>query len=169
MALREELESTGNRPLRGGLSPAIGRTGENMALREELESTGNWLFRWRSYVPLMMVGIFLLALREYEYPGHSENLDHLLEAFCIIMSFLGLAIRILVIGHTPKGTSGRNTNKQVAETLNTTGMYSIVRNPLYLGNFFMGLGIALFAHLWWLAVCRTFRLTHQQPDIAESI
>lgn len=123
-----------------------------MALREEFEKTGNWLFRWRSYLPLIVIGIFLLSLREYEYPGRSEQLDHIWEAICLIISFVGLGIRFFTIGHTPKGTSGRNTKKQVAETLNTTGIYSIVRNPLYLGNFFMGLGIALFAHLWWLTL-----------------
>lgn len=123
-----------------------------MALREEFESTGNWLFRWRSYLPLVMIGIFLLALREYEYPGHSEHYDHLWEVLSLIVSFFGLGIRIFTIGYTPKGTSGRNTKKQVADTLNTTGIYSIVRNPLYLGNFFMWLGIALFAYLWWLTL-----------------
>ncbi|BFN38059.1 methyltransferase family protein [Fidelibacter multiformis] len=123
-----------------------------MALREEFENTGNWLFRWRSYLPLIVIAIFLLALREYEYPGHSEKLDHIWEVVCLLVSFLGLGIRIVTIGHTPRGTSGRNTKKQVAETLNTTGLYSVVRNPLYLGNFFMWLGIALFAHLWWLTL-----------------
>jgi len=123
-----------------------------MPLREEFDNTGNWLFRWRSYLPLAMISIFFLALREYEYPGHSENLDHLWEVFCLLVSFLGLGIRIFTIGYTPKGTSGRNTKKQIADTLNTTGMYSIVRNPLYLGNFFMWFGIALFARLWWLTI-----------------
>lgn len=123
-----------------------------MALREEFERTGNWLFRWRSYLPLALIGVFLLALREYEYPGHSERLDALWEALCLSVSFFGLAIRIFTVGHTPKRTSGRNTKEQVANTLNTTGIYSVVRHPLYLGNFFMGLGIALFEHLWWLTL-----------------
>lgn len=123
-----------------------------MALREDFENTGNWLFRWRSYLPLVVMGIFLLALREYDYPGHSETLDHLWEVFCLVVCFTGLGIRIFTIGYTPKGTSGRNTRKQVADSLNTTGIYSVVRNPLYLGNFFVGLGIALFACLWWLVL-----------------
>ena len=118
-----------------------------MELRKKFENTGNWLFRWRSYLPLIVIGIFLLSLRGYQYLGHSEKLDHLWEIFCLLISFFGLGIRVLTVGHTPKGTSGRNTKEQVADTLNTTGMYSIVRNPLYFGNFFMGLGAALFAHL----------------------
>ena len=123
-----------------------------MALKEDFENTGNWLFRWRSYLPLIMISIFLLALREYEYPGNNEYLDHLWEVLCLIVSFIGFGIRVFTVGHTPKGTSGRNTKGQVAETLNTSGTYSVVRNPLYLGNFFMGLGLAMFAHLWWLTL-----------------
>ena len=123
-----------------------------MALREDFERSGNWLFRWRSYVPLMVIGIFLLAMRGYEYPGHSEKLEDYWEIFCLVISFFGLGIRIITVGHTPKRTSGRNTKKQVADTLNTSGLYSAVRNPLYLGNFFIGLGISLFANMWWLVL-----------------
>src|SRR4030095_3531295 len=34
--------------------------------------------------------------------------------------------------------------KQVAEQLNTSGIYSVVRHPLYLGNYLMWIGIVLF-------------------------
>ena len=58
----------------------------------------------------------------------------------------------MTVGYVPRGTSGRNTRKQVAEVLNTTGMYSVVRHPLYVGNFIMWLGISLFFHLWWFTL-----------------
>ena len=68
------------------------------------------------------------------------------------ISSLGLAIRIMTVGYVPRGTSGRNTKKQVADNLNTTGMYSVVRHPLYVGNFLMWLGISLVFHLWWFTL-----------------
>ena len=121
-----------------------------MILRERFEKTGEWMFRRRSYLALPMLGIFLIALLQYEYLGGSEKATNIWEIICLTISFFGLAIRILTIGFTPKGTSGRNTQEQLADTLNTTGLYSILRNPLYLANFFLGLGLALFAHFWWV-------------------
>ncbi len=145
------------------------KNGENMTLREEFEKSGNWLFRYRSYVPLLMIAILVLSMREFHYLGDDGLMDKLWEAFCLFVSFIGLGIRICTVGHTPKGTSGRNTKEQVADTLNTTGMYSIVRHPLYLGNFFVWLGITLFAHQWRLTlICvLSFWLYYERIMFAE--
>lgn len=123
-----------------------------MALREEFESTGNWLFKRRGYLPVVFIAVVFYTMRHYHYLGHAESLDYVWEAICLLVSFTGLGIRIFTIGHTPWGTSGRNTKQQIADTLNTSGIYSTVRHPLYLGNFFMGLGIVLFPHLIWLTL-----------------
>ena len=121
-------------------------------LRKELARSGNWLFRWRSYLPLALAGIILPAMRHFQYPAHSHTLDQLWEVVCLVVCFFGLGIRVYTIGHAPPGTSGRNTRSQIAEQLNTTGTYSVVRHPLYLGNFFIWLGISMFVHTWWVSL-----------------
>jgi protein-S-isoprenylcysteine O-methyltransferase Ste14 len=123
-----------------------------MALKEEFEKVGNWLFRWRSYLPLFLAGIILTGMRNFEYPGNSHYLDRVWELLCLAISFLGLAMRSYTIGHAPKGTSERNTHSQEAKSLNMTGMYSIVRHPLYLGNLFCWLGVSMFPRVWPVSV-----------------
>lgn len=125
-----------------------------MALREQFEQSGRWLFRWRGYLPLLILALVLWQLRHFQYFEHSRTLDDLWELGCLLVSFFGLAIRAWVIGHVPQNTSGRNTREQRADSLNTDGIYSMVRHPLYVGNFFIYLGITLFPHVWWLtALC----------------
>ena len=74
------------------------------------------------------------------------------ELTCFAVTLLGLAVRICTAGFAPRGTSGRHTLRQEAKRLNSSGMYSLVRHPLYLGNAIMWLGIALFVHVWWVVV-----------------
>lgn len=119
-----------------------------MALQEEFETEGNWLFRYRSYLPLIILGIGLGGYCS-TFQAKGIFLTSVLpywkyyECFCLIIGVFGVGIRVYTIGHTPSGTSGRNTTEQVADSLNTTGIYSVVRHPLYLGNFLMWLSIAL--------------------------
>lgn len=125
-----------------------------MALIEEMEKSGNWLFRWRSFLPLAVYAVALpLVLMKDACCMQPAFTEVYWWGSCLAVSFLGQIIRALTIGFTPRGTSGRNTAEgQVAETLNTRGIYGMVRHPLYLGNFFMWMGIVLFTGNWWFSV-----------------
>ena len=117
-----------------------------MALREEFETSGQWLFRWRGYLPLLIVALILLGLPGYSPLGGNANLDRAWQVACVLVAFFGQAIRAFTVGHAPRNTSGRNAKAQRADSLNTTGVYSLVRHPLYVGNFFIYLGVVSFTH-----------------------
>lgn len=118
-------------------------------LADEFERAGNWLFRWRSYLPLVLVVLAIPAARDTALKGGAYPGDPAWRVVSLGLAFLGLAVRILTVGFVPAGTSGRNTLKQVAATLNATGLYSVVRHPIYLGNFLMWVGLSLVPRCWW--------------------
>jgi len=70
----------------------------------------------------------------------------------MLLSIFGLCFRYYITGSTPENTSGRNREKQIAHTLNTTGAYSIVRNPLYLANYLIWIGIASYSLSYILCI-----------------
>ena len=114
-----------------------------MALVHEFEKSGNWLFKRRSWLPVFMIvaGIVMMYLANRQ----AILFDMRDELIILGVSLFGQIIRILTVGFAPKNTSGRNTvNGQIADELNVTGIYSFLRHPLYLGNFFMWLGPVLF-------------------------
>jgi steroid 5-alpha reductase family enzyme len=89
--------------------------------------------------------------------------------FCLSVALLGLLVRVLTVGFVPRGTSGRNTTRQKADTLNTTGMYSLVRHPLYLGNFlvFMGFVLLLKSGLFTLLAAVIYVVYYERIILAE--
>jgi len=127
-----------------------------MALQEEFEKQGIWLFKYRSNLPIiiLVLGYALYCYKElnpeaYFLQGEQLWFDPYFEMICFGVCALGLLIRVYTVGHTPKFTSGRNTDEQVAETLNTSGLYSTLRHPLYLGNFLMWWGLAMLTGNIW--------------------
>jgi protein-S-isoprenylcysteine O-methyltransferase Ste14 len=140
-----------------------------MPLGEEFERSGAWLFQRRSYVPpLLLIGVSLAAS---ERPGRDgvPGLEAPLALTGLAVALVGLAIRALVIGSAPGGTSGKNREAQIATTLTTTGLYSVVRHPLYLGNLCLWLGPAIAAGTWWgvVIVALAFSLYYERIMYAE--
>lgn len=117
-----------------------------MTLREKFIEQGNWLFRRRGYLPFLLFPLFVVAIKD------AGKTSSIYELICVLVSFIGLGIRCFTVGFVPKGTSGRNTKEQVAEKLNTTGMYSLMRHPLYFANFITFLGILMFVGKFWLVL-----------------
>lgn len=141
-------------------------------LSDRMVATGHVLFRWRSYALLVFLPLFVWAVRDGEsIEAHwGEAAGETVEVLAILMVILGEALRIATVGFVPRGTSGRNTAVgQVASVLNTGGLYSQTRNPLYLGNCLMYLGAALFTqHLWVVAVlCLSLILYYERIIAAE--
>jgi protein-S-isoprenylcysteine O-methyltransferase Ste14 len=144
-----------------------------MALQEEFEKQGLWLFRYRGILPIIIlfIGALIFLGTKYFYQSglFYEPYRFYYEFGCLLVSMLGLWIRIYTVGHTPKNTSGRNVTTQVADSLNTTGIYSIVRHPLYLGNFFMWLGPAVLTGNFWFIIsfCLFYWVYYERIMFAE--
>ncbi len=119
-------------------------------LLNELRQQGDKLYRWRSYLPVPLTLLLFAAIAMP--PDRIWPLGVWWDWVALAMSLTGLALRIYTIGHAPPFTSGGNVRKQVAGELNTTGAYSLVRHPLYLGNLLMWLGPTLFVRSLWVAV-----------------
>ena len=137
-----------------------------MGMREEFESAGNWLFQRRGYLPLLLFPLVVYAA--WHAPARTA-LSAGRDTLCIALALGGLALRGATVGFVPKDTSQRNTGRPQAEALNTTGLYSLVRHPLYVGNFLMWLGVALFSGAWWapVIVSLVFWLYYERIMFAE--
>lgn len=130
-----------------------------MALRDEMRSQGNFLFKHRGQLPVLIIVVGLTVYVQGQMSGPTESFltSRTYEGICIAVSLMGLLIRILSVGYSADHTSGRNTSAgQIAETINNTGFYSMLRHPLYLGNFFMWLGIAGFTQNLWFIIAFVF-------------
>ena len=78
---------------------------------------------------------------------------------------------MFTIGSAPPGTSGRGTRDPYATLLNTTGIYSVVRHPLYLGNTLVAFGLGLFTATWFLPtiIVLASLLYHERICVREEV
>lgn len=124
-------------------------------LRDRLEREGDFLFRHRGYLPVLALPIVAYELARYQHLLGSDFWDAVLQGLCYAIAGLGLAVRAFAQGYAARGSSGRNSRRQKAAALNTTGAYSLCRNPLYLGNFLIVFGVLCFFHSLYLLLAYT--------------
>lgn len=142
-----------------------------MALVHTLEKNGNFLFKYRGQIPvvLFLMAIPAIYFTDYQIINSNKNLKIAITIVAILISCIGQYIRAVAIGTSHKETSGRNTKEQIAEALNTKGIYSTLRHPLYLGNYFMWIGIIIYTfNVWFFIVCSLlFWLYYERIMFAE--
>ena len=100
--------------------------------------TGNFLFKYRSFTPVPLIVAVFLFFKPVILPGA----DTLLTISGIVVMAAGEILRIISVGYSFSGTSGRE-NFLRADHLNVSGIYSVVRNPLYIGNIMIYTGLLL--------------------------
>lgn len=114
---------------------------------------GQTLFRLRSLTPVPVVAVCLTLvwlMRGEPGPGGPE-VSVAFDVLGLMLCLAGQALRFYTLGWVPEGTSGQDLHLQ-ASTLNTAGPYARVRNPLYLGNLGIVLGLLCIAHVGWVYV-----------------
>ena len=99
---------------------------------------GHVLFRLRSLTPIPFILVLILFSRPAPLP---TVLGSLLIA-------LGEWLRIWAVGYA--GGSTRTRTLGAARDLVTAGPYAHVRNPLYLGNFVLSIGVCVVANVYWM-------------------
>jgi protein-S-isoprenylcysteine O-methyltransferase Ste14 len=105
---------------------------------------GQILFRYRN---MLGPALFLMAL-SLSQPGSpvfGPQFDTQFALAGTVIALLGQTLRIVTIGYEYIVRGGKN--KQVyANTLVEGGMFAHCRNPLYVGNLLMAIGLALMVH-----------------------
>ena len=109
---------------------------------------GNVMFRWRNTIfPVVLLALFFAFTPVW--PGGSERSDNLLDLAGILVALAGQALRVAVIGYKYIVRGGKN-QRVYAEDLVTSGFFAHSRNPLYLGNILVLLGLFLVHNSPWV-------------------
>ncbi len=74
-----------------------------------------------------------------------DSPDDAIEVMGLVFILLGQLLRISARGY-------KSEHSRDGQDLVSGGPYSLVRNPMYLGIFFIGLGIVLVIFYWWAAL-----------------
>lgn len=101
---------------------------------------GRLLFRLRSLTAIP----FILIVIYFSRPTLTSVLVG------AILLIFGEFLRLWAVGYAGGATRSRTLG--AASDLVTTGPYAHVRNPLYLGNLLLSLGVCIIANVYWMII-----------------
>lgn len=132
-------------------------------------SIGNFFFKYRNWIFILFYAALFIPSRPLfsaEYFG--ENYHFWPIILGLVITVTGQLIRGLTIGLAYIVRGGKE-GKPYAEGLVTTGIFSHCRNPLYVGNILMLLGVGILANsLFYVAVMiPVFLFIYQAIVLAE--
>lgn len=140
-----------------------------MSLIQSIENQGNFLFKYRGQFPVILFLLSIPFIYLTDYRNIDDTLTSILILISIVICLIGFLVRFYTIATSAKDTSGRNTQQQIANSLNTKGIYSIIRHPLYFGNFLIWLGIAISTLNFYfvLFMCLIFWIYYERIMLVE--
>lgn len=132
-------------------------------------TVGNFFFRYRNALfPLIFI-FAALSLKPKIMFG-SPSAEHLLGAIGIVFALLGQAIRFVTIGFEYIHRGGKDGHVY-AGRLVTRGVFGLVRNPMYIGNALIVIGMTMYlgAPLGYLVLIPFFLFVYQALVAAEEV
>lgn len=116
----------------------------------DLAHSGEVLFKVRGKFLkyTIVVGAVIAYFHGQFGPFATAGANQLWFAMSLAVAVSGALVRIVTSGYAALGTSGVTKDAPIAAELNTTGPYSLVRNPLYLGRILNFTGIAMLSGSW---------------------
>ncbi len=112
-----------------------------------MEKLGHFLFRYRNALFPVIIILLIVFFRPHLALGDVTG-DIIFDIIGAVIMLAGLALRALVIGYVYIRRGGVN-KKVYADNLVTEGIFSLCRNPLYVGNILMVIGFLVIFHNPW--------------------
>lgn len=103
---------------------------------------GERLFEWRDYTPIPLIVLVLFA---NDPTVRTATLG-------TVLTVMGELIRIYSVAFIGSVSRTRNIETAAGAALITSGPFSYVRNPLYVGNFLITLGLAVYSGVTWIVL-----------------
>lgn len=120
---------------------------------------GEWLFKKRDYTPVPLIAAALVLM--YVYGIRPDQRSVLAGAVFIVLGELVRFWGVSYIGPVSR------TRTRATGSLQDSGPYSVVRNPLYVGNFFLSLGLVIVSNIWYLVPVYVFLFGFQYHYIVQ--